>query len=501
MNETSGRDGRPEGQAYDWFVRGRALYEGGDPAAAAELLAHAVAAEPYARSVRETWARALFDSRRYADAAREFLLLTEAAPDDHYAHFGAGLALWRQQQLSRSIEHLTMAVAMRPGRAEYDQARRQVRATIEARSAAGLPVDGADAGPSPGPAALTEAPLARAYDLALLDLDGVVYRGGAALPYAAVGLRGAQSAGMSLAYITNNASRPPGEVAAHLRELGAPADDDQVATSAQAAARLLADDLGSGARVLAVGGPGVDVALDEAGLTAVRVDPEADPYDAYAWRDAVGAVVIGHGPDVSWRDLGAASFAVQSGARLVATNRDPLVPAHGGMGPGNGTFVALVEQTTGVSAEVAGKPSDRLYDLAVARTGASRPLVVGDSLLTDIAGAGAYGADSLLVLSGVTGAGELLTAAPDRRPTYVAADLRGLLARGRRVVCGPAAGATDGRLTLDHRAPVDASLDRLRAAAAACWAAADAGTPLTVAPEVLAALTADVTAALDPATT
>jgi tetratricopeptide (TPR) repeat protein len=132
------RPAPPAGDAYDWFRRGSALLDSGNPAAAAELLAWAVVEEPSARSVREALARALFDARRFEDAAREFGVLVDLAPDDDYAQFGLGLALWRLRRFPQAADHLAMATVMRPERSEYASALRQVRATLAAREQAGL---------------------------------------------------------------------------------------------------------------------------------------------------------------------------------------------------------------------------------------------------------------------------------------------------------------------------------------------------------------------------
>ncbi len=128
----------PAGEAYDWYRRGTALLTGGDAAAAAELLAWAARAEPDAASIREAWARALFDARRFDEAAREFRTLIALAPDDDYARFGLGLALWRLRRFPEAAEHLAMAAVMRPDRLEYGRALTQVRATLAARAEAGL---------------------------------------------------------------------------------------------------------------------------------------------------------------------------------------------------------------------------------------------------------------------------------------------------------------------------------------------------------------------------
>lgn len=92
-------------------------------------------------------------------------------------------------------------------------------------------------------------PLAETYDVALLDLDGVVYRGGEAVAGAAGAIGAARERGMRFAFVTNNASRSPAAVAAHLRDLGVVADEAEVVTSAQAAARLLAERLAPGSPV------------------------------------------------------------------------------------------------------------------------------------------------------------------------------------------------------------------------------------------------------------
>jgi len=139
---SSGVPTRPEGEPYDWYRRGSALLDDGSPAAAAELLAWAVDEEPTAASLREAYARALFDARRFDEAAREFEVLCDLVPDDDYAHFGYGLALWRLRRFHDAAQQLAMASVMRPDRSEYAAALRQVRATLAARAEVGLAPDG-----------------------------------------------------------------------------------------------------------------------------------------------------------------------------------------------------------------------------------------------------------------------------------------------------------------------------------------------------------------------
>ncbi|MGW4647715.1 HAD-IIA family hydrolase [Kitasatospora sp. NPDC004289] len=309
-------------------------------------------------------------------------------------------------------------------------------------------------------------PLAEAYDTALLDLDGVVYAGPYAIDHAAASLDVARAGGMRLAYVTNNASRPPRVVAEHLTELGVPAAPEDVINSAQAAARLVAEKVPAGAKVLVVGGAGLVEALAEHGLVAVR-SLEEGPL----------AVVQGYDPSVGWPQLAEASYAVASGLPWVASNTDLTVPTARGIAPGNGTLVAAVRTATGVEPEVAGKPLPPMHRETVIRTGAKRPLVVGDRLDTDIEGAWNGGVDSLLVFTGVTTPALLLAAPPEHRPTYLAADLRGLLTAHREAVavdggfeCGGwRAWAEDGVLRLAGGG--EDVYDGLRALCGAAWSA------------------------------
>ncbi|GAB1334836.1 HAD hydrolase-like protein [Streptomyces sp. E-15] len=313
-------------------------------------------------------------------------------------------------------------------------------------------------------------PLSEAYDTALLDLDGVVYAGGDAIAHAVDSLAAARSGGMRLAYVTNNALRTPDTVAGHLTELGIPAAADDVITSAQAVARLISEQVPAGARVLVIGGEGLRVALRERGLTPVE-SADDDP----------AAVVQGFGgPDLPWSRFAEASYAVRRGVPWFASNTDLTIPSGRGIAPGNGAAVEVVRIATGAEPQVAGKPLPPMHRETIIRTGAERPLVVGDRLDTDIEGAFNGGVDSLLVLTGVTDGAQLLAASPRHRPTYVDADLRGLLTgqpevgvEGDGFRCGGWT-ATAGADRLEVAGDGE-PLDGLRALCAAAWTAAGDG--------------------------
>lgn len=249
------------------------------------------------------------------------------------------------------------------------------------------------------------------YDALLVDLDGTVYRGPAAIDGAVESLEDARRHA-TVSYVTNNASRSPDEVADHLRRLGLTVATEDVVTSAQAAASVLARQCAPGAPVLVVGTEALGEEIRLVGLTPVRSDD-----------DQPVAVVQGHSPDTGWRDLAEAGLALGRGAHWMACNIDPTLPDERGLMPGNGAMVAALRAAYGRDPEVAGKPAAPLLRQAVERVGARRPLVIGDRLDTDIAGAHAVGAESLLVLTGVSTAAGLLAAPPEHRPTFLAADL------------------------------------------------------------------------------
>jgi glycerol-1-phosphatase len=309
-------------------------------------------------------------------------------------------------------------------------------------------------------------PLAKVYDVALLDLDGVVYLGGSAVPDAPEALVKAADAGMRLAFVTNNSSRTPSAIAAQLAGFGIAASAGDVVTSAQAAARLLATRLAPGAAVLVVGGTGLRVAVRERGFRPVTVAAERP-----------AAVVQGFSPDITYSLLAEGTFAVEAGAWFVASNGDATMPTTRGDQPGNGALSQVIVAATGQQPAIAGKPEPPLHAESVARTGAKHPLIVGDRLDTDIEGAVRVGADSLLVLTGVSRPLDAVLAPPHQRPTYLAAGLMGLLephppvaVTGDAFRCGgwTARWAAGDRLELDGSGEM---LDGLRALCAAAWSA------------------------------
>lgn len=330
------------------------------------------------------------------------------------------------------------------------------------------------------------------HDVGLYDLDGVVYLGDDPVVYAAEAIEAAAARGLRPLYVTNNSSREPEDIAAQISGFGVPCVTEQIVTSAQSVALLLQEVLEPGARVLPVGGAGLRTALETAGFELVT-----------SAEDSPAAVVQGFAPDLGWRDLAEAAYAIGAGARHVATNLDGSIPKERGVAPGNGALVRAVVEATGVEPLASGKPLPAIYHQAAERLGASAPLAIGDRLDTDLEGARASGMPGLLVLTGVATARDVVLAPAEQRPSLLALDLRGLFVKHPAPLevedgwwgCGAAvARVLDGALELvdDPTGPLGPSavqrlsgdrparvnLDGWRALCVAAWDAADHGSAL-----------------------
>jgi HAD superfamily hydrolase (TIGR01457 family) len=250
--------------------------------------------------------------------------------------------------------------------------------------------------------------IAERYRSFLFDLDGVLYRGDQAVEGAADAVRRLRDAGRGIAFVTNNSSKTPEDVAFFLTSLGIEATSADVVTSAVATAELIA--ARGGGTAFVVGESGIRAALAQAGVHVLDGEPAAADW-----------VVVGWDRGADYAKLRTASLLVQRGATLVATNADAAYPAPDGSWPGAGALLAVITTTTGARAEIVGKPHPPLFEAARDRAGGGPALFVGDRLDTDIAGASALGWDSLLVFTGVTRPADVHHSSV--RPTFTGQDL------------------------------------------------------------------------------
>ena len=253
------------------------------------------------------------------------------------------------------------------------------------------------------------------FETLLLDLDGVIYEGNNAIADAVDSITAISSSGIKIGYVTNNSSRKPETIADQLRGFGIELSKHDVISSAQAGVELLSTMIAKGAKVLVVGGDGLRFEVQSAGFELVELSD-----------DNPAAIIQGFAPEVGWKDLAEASYAIQGGAKWVATNQDWTIPREKGLAPGNGTLVSAVHTAVGQLPVVAGKPERAIFETAMRKFEAKSAIYVGDRLDTDVVGANKAGLGSALVMTGVTTRKELLAANGDSRPTFVLGTLKDL---------------------------------------------------------------------------
>lgn len=254
------------------------------------------------------------------------------------------------------------------------------------------------------------------FDGFLVDLDGVVWIGREFLPGAVDALRELIEAGKEVVFVTNNPGRPPATYVERLREAGVPVGEDRVVTAGVVTAKLAAERLEPGAGVFAIGAPAFHETVAAAGLKLLPGE---------AGRGAGGVLVSGH-RDFDYEELLTATLALQAGATLFATSRDPTLPMPGGAWPGTGSILAAVETASGATAEIGGKPERHLFEQARSLLGrVERVAMVGDRIASDIKGGRRAGLSTILVLSGASTSEQAKAA--EHPPDLVLEDLAGLL--------------------------------------------------------------------------
>lgn len=301
------------------------------------------------------------------------------------------------------------------------------------------------------------------HDAAFFDLDGVLYLGPLAVDGAVDGVRRLHEAGVPCVYVTNNAARSTAVVAQHLVDLGFQAAEPEVVSSAQAASGLLRRELPAGSKVLVAGTANLVEQVRLAGMEVVTTFAE-EP----------AAVIQGYDPGMTWPRLDQAAIAVQRGARWFATNTDSTRPTEHGLVPGAGAAIQAVRNTVDRDPEVVGKPFRPLMEEALRRSGAGRPVFVGDRIDTDIMGAHAVGIDSFMVFTGAHGVRDLCLAPEDGRPTAIGWNVESLFEPVRTAEVD-AVGATCGgvRVRVEHgTAVLEGDVSTREAQLDAAWALA-----------------------------
>lgn len=306
------------------------------------------------------------------------------------------------------------------------------------------------------------------YDCALFDLDGVIYLGPDVVPGIPEAVTELRRRGVKLGFVTNNAGRSARVVVKHLNDLGIVCESDDVVTSAQAIARLMARELPAGAKVQVCGSQALADEIADVGFQVV-----------HDYRDNPAAVVQGYDPNLSWPSVDNAGLAIQAGARWFASNTDMYRPTEQGFVPGVGAQIAALRTVApDIEITIAGKPCPPLLQETIAKKDTLHPVFVGDRLDTDIEGAYNVGIDSFMVFTGAHGKYDLAVAPVKLRPSAIGWNIGDML-KPRRVAsidegrcrCGSAEATVTGSLVAlaGPLSTVDEQLDALWSVLQLVW--------------------------------
>jgi HAD superfamily hydrolase (TIGR01450 family) len=263
--------------------------------------------------------------------------------------------------------------------------------------------------------ACAEMALADEFDGLLVDLDGVVWIGRELVPGSAETLRSLLTSGKEIVFVTNNPGKPAAEYARRLAEAGVDVGAERIVTAGEATATLAADRGGRDGTAFVVGAPAFHETVAATGLRLLEGEGGGKA-------DVV--LVSGH-RGFDYEELLTATRALQRGAALFATSRDPTLPMPGGAWPGTGAVLAAVETASGITAEIGGKPEPHLFEMARGRiASAERVAMVGDRISSDIEGGRRAGLETILALSGTTSREEAEGAMPP--PDHIVEDLAAL---------------------------------------------------------------------------
>ncbi len=257
----------------------------------------------------------------------------------------------------------------------------------------------------------------------ILDMDGVLWHGETPVPGLAEFFDTLNQLSLNFVLATNNASKTPNQYVHKFAGFGVPISAAQVLTSAEATAVYLSQQYPTGTAVYVIGGDGLREGMTRRGFDIITLE------EIQAGRLA-DIVTVGFWRDVTYNDFAAGAICINNGAQFVGTNPDVSFPSEYGNLPGAGSFLALLQATTGVKPITIGKPGPIIFQDALQRLGGTpeNTAIVGDRLSTDIAGGQAAGIQTILVLSGITTLEDVANV-NGLKPDYVVADISELATR------------------------------------------------------------------------
>ena len=225
----------------------------------------------------------------------------------------------------------------------------------------------------------------------VIDMDGVLYRGNVPLPGLKEFFTFVRRQNIKFVLATNNSTRSPKAYADKLSGMGVEVASEEVLTSGQVVARVMAHRYPRGTRVHVFGMPSLREAVAEVGFEPADADVEA--------------VVASMDWDLTYDKLKRASLLIRSGAAFYATNLDPTFPSENGqVPPGTGSVIAFLATASETAPIVTGKPENHMFEIAMEAMGATpeTSATIGDRMDTDLDGGRRCGMTTICVLSGAT---------------------------------------------------------------------------------------------------
>ncbi|MGH3879681.1 MAG: HAD-IIA family hydrolase [Actinophytocola sp.] len=225
----------------------------------------------------------------------------------------------------------------------------------------------------------------------LMDMDGVLVREEHLVPGADKLIEELGAKGIQFLVLTNNSIYTPRDLRARLRRTGLDVPETSIWTSALATAMFLDSQRPEGSAFV-IGEAGLTTALHEIGYVLTDRDPDY--------------VVLGETRTYSFTAITTAIRLVEGGARFIATNPDATGPSREGSLPATGSVAALIERATGHAPYFVGKPNPLMMRSALRSLGAhsEETLMIGDRMDTDVRSGLEAGLQTILVLSGISGA-------------------------------------------------------------------------------------------------
>lgn len=223
----------------------------------------------------------------------------------------------------------------------------------------------------------------------LIDLDGTMFNGDAVIDGAVDFIDRLNSAGIPYLFLTNNAARHPSEILRKFEAMGFTTTESHIYTSAAAMKTYLEHEFNTPSVYLIGTDSFRDTLTGDGSIMLNNTAPDA--------------VVMGLDTSITFDKIMTACRLIQGGARFLATNPDIKIKTDFGFSPGNGSFVKLVSEVTGIEPLITGKPNHYILTGALERLRMmpGDVAMIGDNYDTDILTGINGGLDTIHVGTGV----------------------------------------------------------------------------------------------------